>query len=520
MLLERDAEIRLLSDIVGRLGSTGGKVVLIRGEAGIGKTSLINAFAAVHAKACHVCIGACDDLFIPQPLGPFWDISRLEPALRKPLDDGDRPHLLEAVLALLSRPARPTIIILEDTHWADEATLDAIRYLGRRIGRTNGILVLTYRDGEVDDDHPLRGVIGDIPAQDVVRLQLASLSLRAVSSLIDGSGLDPADVHAATGGNPFLVGEMASTADSPIPPSLHDSVMSRVHKLSAGAQELLRTLSVIPEPLLRTDVLRLEGADDRRLDECERHGLLEIRGGTVSFRHELLRRTIESSMGAAERALRCRIVLRGLPEETHPNLLIECAVVAGDMDRLLELAPRSARYAAMTGSHIQAVDDYRVLGPYIDRLDRDQARRVLDEWAVEEDVVDNVAEAIRLNGLARELHHEAGDLVAESRALAAGARYHEGAGQRGRAEALAREAITVLGPEPDHQALARALETIGNLEWMAGNVRAVPLLVEQTLAAGGPDIEDITLIRSLNHRGAVANIADYPAGTGEPRCCP
>ena len=241
--------------------------------------------------------------------------------------------------------------------------------------------------------------------------------------------------------------------------------------------------------------------------DCSRSG-----AATVSFRHELLRRTIESSMGAAERALRCRIVLRGLPEETHPNLLIECAVVAGDIDRLLELAPRSARYAAMTGSHIQAVDDYRVLGPYIDRLDRDQARLVLDEWAVEEDVVDNVAEAIRLNGLARELHHEAGDLVAESRALAAGARYHEGAGQRGRAEALAREAVTVLGPEPDRQALARALETIGNLEWMAGNVRAVPLLVEQTLAAGGPDIEDITLIRSLNHRGAVANIADYPAG--------
>ncbi len=220
MLLERDEEMDALGVIVDQIGSTGGKVVLIRGDAGIGKTALVNGFAESRAADCYVRSGACDDLFIPQPLGPFWDMARVEPSLRGPIDDGDRPHVLGAVLDLLSRTSRPTILIIEDAHWADEATLDAIRFLGRRISRTNGVLVLTYRDGEVDDDDPLRGVIGDIPVQSVARIQLRGLSLTGVSSLVGGSGLEPSDVLASTRGNPFLVSEMATMADHGIPASL------------------------------------------------------------------------------------------------------------------------------------------------------------------------------------------------------------------------------------------------------------------------------------------------------------
>ena len=272
MLLERDSELDILDNLLINLRSSGGKVVLIRGEAGIGKTSLVREFLATHADDLHAHVGGCDDLRIPQPFAPFWDMARMERSLKAPLDDADRPRLLEAVRDLLSRSLRATVIAIEDTHWADDATLDAIKYLGRRIATANGLLVLTYRTGELDYDHPLRGVIGDLPSQDVVRIQLGGLSLPAVSSIVSDVNLDPEAVLAATKGNPLLVNEMVSSDGAVIPSSLQDSVMARVRKLSPGAQQILKTLAVIPEPIPTMDALGLKGASESRLDECERRG--------------------------------------------------------------------------------------------------------------------------------------------------------------------------------------------------------------------------------------------------------
>ena len=511
MLLERDTQLRTLGDVVDGLGATGGKVVLIRGEAGIGKSTLVTAFADARARDAHVYIGGCDDLFIPRALGPFWDIARVEPSLMEPLDAGDRSRLLEAVLALLSRRPRPTIVILEDTQWADEATLDAIRFLGRRMTRTNGMLVLTYRDGDVDLDHPLRSVIGDIPAQSVVRIQLGGLSLDAVTAMVGASGLVPRKVLEATRGNPFLVHEMTAAPEAGLA-SLQDSVMARVRRLSIGAQEMLKILSVIPEPVDVSSVLRLDLVDEGRLDECERRGLLDQEGGRVTFRHELIRKAVQSTLTTGERLACNRAVLRGLPEETHPCLLIHCAVEARDIDRLVFLAPRSARYGAATGSHIEAVEDFRVLAPYLDRLDPAERGPLLEDWAREEYLVDSIAEAIRLNAMSQAHYRKAGDARSLSRLLAHAALYHEIAGQREQAEAFAGEAISVLGSNPAGPDLARALEANAYLHSMAGNVATVLDLVDRTLKAGGPEIDDVILIRSLNHRGNAANVAEYPSG--------
>jgi len=512
MLLEREEELAILEKLVAELDGTGGKVVLVRGEAGIGKSTLVASLVDSIAADMHVRAGACDDLIIPQPLGPFWDMARTEPSLVGPLGDGDRLRLMLAVLDLLSRALHPTILIIEDTHWADEATLDAIRYLGRRIARTNGLLVLTYRDGDVDHDHPLRGVIGDIPAQDVVRIELRGLSLDGVSSLVRGSSLDAGDVLAATGGNPFLVTEMAAVEANEVPASLQDSVMARVGKLSLASREMLRTLAVLPEPIPRSDALRLSGVDARGLVECEERGLLDRDRELVAFRHELIRRTIESAMTAAERQARNHAVLERLPADANPSLLLHCAVRADDSERLLDLAPRAARYAAATGSHLQAVEDFRALRPYLERIDAQALGPLLEDWAREEHLADEVSEAIRLNALARDHYRQMGDRSAESRALADAARFHEFAGQRRRAEALAREALEVLGPDPESSDLARALETNAYLEMMTGNMSAVTELVDRTLEAGGPDIDEGILIRSLNHRGMVGDIVGYPDG--------
>ncbi|NND01879.1 MAG: AAA family ATPase [Acidimicrobiia bacterium] len=531
MLLEREKELELLADLVSGLGSSGGKVVLIRGEAGIGKSSLAMTFVDEQADKAHIHVGSCDDLFIPQALAPFWDIARNEPSLTPSINQADRPGLLEAIMELFSRSLRPTIMVIEDTHWADEATLDVVKYLGRRVARTNGLLLLTYRDGAVDYEHPLRAVMGDLHPDSVVRIQLGGLSIAAVSSIIGESSLDPDAVFAATSGNPFLVTEMAFSDGESIPSSVQDSVMARVRKLSPGAHAMLKALSVIPEPLPKSDVLGLKPASEARLSECQQRGLLDVgpevidrfgpvlsdpppdlKNDFVAFRHELVRRAIEDSLTGQDRAVAYRFALDDLPEDTHPCLLIDFAAETNDIQRLLDLATTSARYAAAVGSHQQAVEDFREVGRHLDRLDRQERAAILDEWAHEEFLTDGVAEAMRLSEMALALHAEAGDLRAQSKTLARTAHYTENAGQRVKAEDLASQAVDVLGPNPDPADLARALEVNAYLQWMAMNIPATLDLVERTLQAGGPDIDQAILIRSLTHRGVAASITNYPDG--------
>ncbi len=511
MLLERDRELQYLRQVVDDLAATGGKVVLVRGEAGIGKSALVSQLARACAPAVRVLDGACDDLYIPMPFAPFWDIARTESRIQPALDEHDREGVMRTLLEVVSE-ARPTLLIVEDTQWADEASLDAIRFLGRRIARTNAAVVLTYRDGEIDLEHPLRTVIGDIPVADVVRVQLGGLSRDAVAEMVAGSGLDPERVFEATGGNPLLAREMATAAGEGMASSLQDAVMARVARLSIGAQEAVKTLCVIPEPVPRSDVVLVSGIDDDRLDEGIRRELLVEREARVEFRHELLRRVVEASLSVGERLAKHRAVLAGLPEETHPCLIIHCAVQADDVDRLLVISPRSARYAAAVGSHVQAVEDFRTLGPHLDRVEPGARGPLLDEWAEEEFFVDRIDEALRLNEMARELYRATGVRVHEARALTRAAQYHEVAGQRQHAVEAARQAVAILEGSGDRDGLARALEITGYLQLMAGEVSLVPQTVERILAVGGADLEPSILLGSLNHLGTATSLADYPNG--------
>jgi predicted ATPase len=154
VLLERDKELGVLGELLAEAGTSGGKVVLVRGEAGIGKSALVRAFLESTAHKADTHIGFCDDLQTPQPFGPLWDVARDEPALHRALKDTDRQAVLEALVDLLSVSRSLAVLAIEDTQWSDEATLDAIKYVGRRIDGTRGLLILTYRVGEVDIDHP------------------------------------------------------------------------------------------------------------------------------------------------------------------------------------------------------------------------------------------------------------------------------------------------------------------------------------------------------------------------------
>ena len=209
-LLERDEAVAALAAAHDAAGRGAGRAVLVTGEAGIGKTALVTRFVSDLDARARVLVGTCDDLAIPRPLGPFRDlVGAVSAPLEEALAGGAAPHDIQALLlAELALPPRPTVLVLEDVHWADDATLDSITVLGRRIGQLPALLVLTFRAGEAPPGHPLLAALGAIRADSSTLLELEPLSAGAVAALA-GDGAD--EVYAATGGNPFYVTELLAS---------------------------------------------------------------------------------------------------------------------------------------------------------------------------------------------------------------------------------------------------------------------------------------------------------------------
>ena len=182
-LLERDGFLQTLDNLLCQVQQGAGRIALVSGEAGIGKTSLVEHFLQHQTGTMRVLWGGCEALFTPRPLGPIYDIAQQTQSPLRALLEGEanRSVLFAAVLEDLKET--PAILIIEDVHWADEATLDLLKYLARRISRTLSLLILTFRDDEIARDHPFRLVLGDLPAREVTRLHLPPLSEAAVATL-------------------------------------------------------------------------------------------------------------------------------------------------------------------------------------------------------------------------------------------------------------------------------------------------------------------------------------------------
>jgi len=247
-LLERDRQMRELEDQLRAMEDGHGQLVLLGGEAGAGKSMLVRAFCdQVHSRA-RVLTGGCDPLSTPTPLGPLVEIAE---ALGGPLLDlltSERPRqqVFEMTRSVLNTSGQPTLLILEDVHWADEATLDLLRYLGRRIASMRLLLIATYRDDEVGPKHPFRVVLGDLAtAPGIKRMRLTGLSEHTVAEMAAGTGLNAAELHRLTGGNPFFVTEVLAGVGEEVPESVRDAVLARASRLSGEARATLEAAAII-----------------------------------------------------------------------------------------------------------------------------------------------------------------------------------------------------------------------------------------------------------------------------------
>jgi DNA-binding CsgD family transcriptional regulator/tetratricopeptide (TPR) repeat protein len=514
-LLERAPALAVLAAAAAEVRRGEGVVVLIGGEAGVGKTALVRRFADDMTGRMRIFRGGCDALSTPRPLAPLVDMAAdLGAAFRAELAGAARRDVLfEAFLAALRTGVAPALVVLEDLHWADDATLDLVRYLGRRVASTRSLVVATYRDDEADARHPLRIALGDIAsAAPLRRLRLEPLSLAAVRQLATASGLDPLAVHEATGGNPFFVSEILAHGEATLPPSVQDAVLARASRLPERARNALEVASVLG---VEASAARLEavGASREGLATCVERGMLGLHAHRVAFRHQLLRDAVYASLTALRRRTLHAAALAALERETppaDPADLVHHAVEAGDGEAVLRLAPRAGRRAAALGAHREAYAQFQRALPLRQRLPPRERVALLDAFAVECGVLDALSEASSALLEACELYRALADLEALGVALARLASIYAGLARNQDADAAIAEALAVLPPLPARPARARAQWYQAHLAMLDRRVDEAVVLGRAALAIAEAADEPRVSALSLGTIGAALLMAERP----------
>ncbi|GAA2567281.1 AAA family ATPase [Winogradskya consettensis] len=472
VILERGRELAELTVAVREAAAGEGSVALVSGEAGIGKSVLVQSVRSVLPAGGRLLIGYCDDLGTRRTLGPIRDLlGSVGPRLTEALTEGrDRNQLLDALRAELNWARRPTVLVVEDVHWADEATLDALRYLVRRVAGMPVVLLLTYRDDEIDRTHPLRDLLGLVSrAERVRRLPLAPLSPDAVRQLSAASSLDPREVYEVTSGNPFFVVEVVAAGDATHPPpTVVDAVLARIRSVPPVTQDALEQIAVVPSALDRWLVDRIVPDGVAALATAERHGLLTVTPGRVAFRHELIRRAIADSLPASRRIVLNQRVLAALTGRGgNLSAIVHHAASAGDAAAIARYAPRAAEEAAAAGAHREAAAHLRLALDHRTAFPPEEQADLFDGYAVECYTIGESALAVDAQTTAVALRRELGDARRLGASLRWLSRIEWLCGHRQAAEQAGADAIEVLEGAGDDRLLAMAYSNQSQLHVLA-----------------------------------------------------
>ncbi|WP_406832258.1 AAA family ATPase [Pedococcus sp. KACC 23699] len=478
--LERDSQVDAVLAYAAEADEGSGRLVLVQGEAGAGKSTLVEMVETLLPTATWHW-GACDGLFTPIPLAPLRDIAesiggRLLAASR---GDATREVLFAALLESVRADRGLTVLAFEDAQWADEATLDLLRFLGRRIQRERALLLVTFREEDPASSSRLRAALGELSRQrGTRRVALPPLSPAAVTQLVGDTGLDPAEVHRLTGGNAYFVAEVVRDAGQGLPASARDAVLARAAHLAPPARELLDVAALAGN---RVDPMLLGAVTDApevTLMTLADAGLLVTDGRALRFRHEIARLAVADAVPEPRRAtLHARLLAALLERDAGDDARLAFhAAGAGDTAAVVRYSRAAAQRATTLASHAEAVEHlHRALAAGT-RLGLDAHSRagLLDDLSTELGLVDRWAEAEHWRaeavglwrGLDDPLHH--GDsLRRHARALSRLARGAE-------ARQALDQALAVLEPLGPTAALARAVEYLAAVHWHGGaNTEAI-----------------------------------------------
>ncbi|WP_448172465.1 ATP-binding protein [Rhizobacter fulvus] len=525
-LLERETPLRLAAEAVDQARRGRGGTLLVCGEAGIGKSTLIEHLLAALPHGPLVLQGRCEDLPSPRPLGPLHDMAvarRLPVPLRERLDDiASADAVFSSFLDLVGATSGGAVVVIEDVHWADQATLDLVKYLSRRIGTLPVLLVLTFRDDGLGPEHPLRQALNDLPPWSVARLALEPLSAAAVAALARVAGRPDTGLHAATGGNPFFVTEVLASgvvdAQHGVPSTVRDAVHRRLARLTRLQREVLVALCVIPGWAELWLVHALLPREQDALNACIERGVLAEHDGALAFRHELARRAVLDALTPAQRRARHTSVLAALaaaPAGMAVSLsrLTHHAAEAGDAAQVLRLAPHAATEAAAVGSHREAALQLAVALRFADDAPPAMRAQLFESWSYEAGL------SLAIDDQVIDARHQAIALWrAEGRIDKIGlnlrwlARLHWYRGESGLAERYAEEAVATLEPLPPGPELAWAYSVRSQHYMLQDQTDLAVHWGERAIALACQLGQAEILCHALNNVGTAEMFAGRPGG--------
>jgi DNA-binding CsgD family transcriptional regulator/tetratricopeptide (TPR) repeat protein len=419
-LIERESQLAALHQYADEASQGHGRLVLISGEAGVGKSVLLEEFAQGLEDARWLW-AACDGLFTPAALGPLLDIaSQLDgELLRLCRAEARRDQLYGALLGQLGDLESLTVLAIEDVHWADEATLDLLSYLGRRIQHLRVLLLVTYRDDALAVDDPLRLTLGTLASQRATRrLSLATLSVGGVGILAQGSGIDAAELHQLTAGNPFFVTEVVQAGSDALPASVRDAVLARTRTLKTQARDALEVAALIGSRM-QSELLVTLIDEPLIMDELISRGLLIKDGDDLRFRHEIARVAVEAAIPPYRKAaIHTKIMDALLSSGSDDDARLAFhGEGAGRTDLVLWYGSRAGRRASELWAHREAATQYgRALRAASDSDIRTRAE-LSDALAHELALLDRWEESANMRTAALQLWREAQDPGRQSRSM-------------------------------------------------------------------------------------------------------
>jgi DNA-binding CsgD family transcriptional regulator/tetratricopeptide (TPR) repeat protein len=493
-LLERERELVVLDEALRDARRGTGRIVVVRGEAGIGKTALVTEFASRIDARTPVAWGSCDP--VPRPLGAILETAE---ALGIDIPRDDRGTTSSRFLDGIRAAPRAPVVIVEDIHWADEATLECLAYLGRRVHRTSALVLVTTRDDEIPAGHPVRIMLGDLLSAAGARIvEPRRLSRSAVERLV-GDGAAGRRVWEVAGGNPFLTSELRGAAGNEIPVTLRDAAAARMARLSAAGRTAAEVAAVAGQRCEAWLLERMLAAEAEAVDECIDHGLLIASDDRLSFRHELARLAVLEGISPPRRiSIHRRLfdILEATPASRGDTArLVHHAIGAADHDAVLRLAPKAAVEAAQRSSHREAAQHYRRALDVAGVLGDAERAALLESYAVECHMTDDRDAAISALEEVVSLHRTRGDRLRTADGLVRMTTVLFRAGRTDDAEEAARAALTEIDGLPLTGTHVRVYRAHAYLRMLTRNSQEAIAWARRALDAaaeiGETDVADI-----------------------------
>jgi len=520
VLLEREAELRELHGHFQVASGGSGRLVFLGGEGGGGKSSLIEEFRRQVEPGVPFSVVSFDGVALPSAFGALHELAGAWGQDIGALLEGQAPReqVIRAMFERMCQASGVNVLVGEDAHHTDEASLELVRYIGRRIGQTRTLFIVTYRDDALHAYHPLRRVLGDLVSEpNVVRMSVCPLSLDSVRELAHGSGHDASLLFERTNGNPFYVTEIIAAGGDSIPATVQDAVLARASRVSIEGRALLTVAAAIgividPDALARV----IGGSIDADLDECLASGILRVQGDQVAFRHGIARDVLYDAISPSRKRGLHRRILEIL--EQDPSLGSDESILAHHADRARQrptayaYALKAARMAATIGAHREAAAQFDRAIRNADGLAESELVDLETARAQENYFSGDFAGAVAAQQRAMALLSEHGSPLAYGGALGALARYLLLADRITESFDVAQRARSLLESLPPGEALAEVYSLLAHCSLITRDVEATRAWGGLAIALAQTAASQAILAETRITLGTVEIVCDLGAG--------